>query len=569
MKSSGQFLKAAFAATLLSSPLAIAAALPVESRISAATVYLDRAVVTRNAHTLLPAGESEVVFERLPAGLLDASLQVSARGSTAVTLIDVAARQTYVEATLDPRVRSIEEELKAIQRQDADLKGRLALFDQQRALISRIEAAATTPPPRDAVGSGARPGFEEWQKLLTFQFENLSRIASDQDAVVRQREDLTAKAAALQSQLNLLRSRQTAARSYKTVSVRVSSEVAGSLDVSISYAVPGASWSPSYDARLNTETRSVELGYFGSVRNGTGEDWSAIALTLSTARPSQGGGAPTLPPWIVDVYRAMPYPAQSLARSSAKVALELSAGAVAQATALADKAEDESIQAYFAQAAIESGMTRATFRIGTPITLPSDNAAQRVPITRTGLTASLHYEATPKLIEAAFLSASVSNATDFPLLAGPVNTFLDDSFVATSHLKSIMPREKFDLAFGADDGISVKRRLVNRFAEETGFTSKGRRVTYEFLVTLTNNKKTAERVVFKEAVPLSRDEKIVVKLLSPAERDIGAAEGQKEITRDAEGRLVWKVDLKPGEKREFPIKVSIDYPSDITVSGLD
>lgn len=569
MKSSGQLLTVALTATLLSSTNAIAAAVPVESQISAATVYLDRAVVTRNAHTLLPAGQSDVIFERLPAGMLDASLQVNARGSAAVTLIDVAARQTYVEATLDPRVRSIEEELKAMQRQDADLKGKLAVFDQQRALLSRIEAAATTPPPRDASPSGAKPGLDEWQKLLSFQFETLSRITGDQEAVVRQREELTAKIAALESQLNLLRSRQSAARSFKTVTVRVLAASAGSLDVSISYAVPGASWSPSYDARLNTEKRLIDLGYFGSVRNGTGEDWNGITLTLSTARPSQGGGAPTLSPWIVDVYRAMPLPAQSLAGSSAKLAFDGRVRAVAEASALADKAENELRQASFAQAEIESGATRATFRIASPVTLPSDNAAQRIPITHTGLAASLQYESAPKLIEAAFLSATVSNTTEYPFLAGPVNTFLDESFVATSRLKTIMPREKFDLAFGADDGISVKRRLVNRFTEDTGLMSKGRRVTYEFLVTLSNNKKTAERVVFKEAVPVSRDEKIVVKLLAPAERDISAVEGQKEIMRDAEGRLVWRGDLKAGEKRDFPIKISIDYPSDITVSGLD
>lgn len=73
-------MRVAIVVTLLSSASALAAALPVESRISAATVYLDRAVVTRHAHTPLSAGETDVVFERLPAGLLDASLQVSARG---------------------------------------------------------------------------------------------------------------------------------------------------------------------------------------------------------------------------------------------------------------------------------------------------------------------------------------------------------------------------------------------------------------------------------------------------------------------------------------------------------
>ena len=76
---------------------------------------------------------------------------------------------------------------------------------------------------------------------------------------------------------------------------------AGKLDVALKYAVPGASWAPSYDARLQATERAVELGYFGLVRNGTGEDWSEIALTLSTARPGLGGGAPELSPWIVDV----------------------------------------------------------------------------------------------------------------------------------------------------------------------------------------------------------------------------------------------------------------------------
>ena len=45
----------------------------------------------------------------------------------------------------------------------------------------------------------------------------------------------------------------------------------------------------------------VELSYFGIVRNGTGEDWNDVSLTLSTARPNIGGAAPELRPWIADV----------------------------------------------------------------------------------------------------------------------------------------------------------------------------------------------------------------------------------------------------------------------------
>jgi hypothetical protein len=43
---------------------------------------------------------------------------------------------------------------------------------------------------------------------------------------------------------------------------------------------PNAGWSPAYDARLRSADRAVDLDYFGVVRNGTGEDWKDIALTL-------------------------------------------------------------------------------------------------------------------------------------------------------------------------------------------------------------------------------------------------------------------------------------------------
>ncbi len=558
-------LSAATAAVLLSCGSVVTASpVPVDSRISATTVYLDRAIVTRTAQVQLPAGESELIFEKLPAGLLDASLQVGARGTAGAMLVDVSARQTFVEATVHPRIKALEDELQALQRQDVDHKARLALLDQQRALLGRIEAAVTSPPPRDASVTGPRPGIDEWQKLLAFQFDTLSRLSNDQQALDRQREEVAAKMAAVNAQLALLRSRQAAARSFKTVTVRVAAALAGSLDVSLSYAVHGASWTPAYDVRLRSEQRRVELNYFGVVRNGTGEDWNAVALTLSTARPSQGGSAPALPPWIVDVYRPMPRPMAAPAMTSSKVSL----GASREVAQMSDRAEEIREMA-FDQATVETAATSATFRIATPVTLPSDNSAQRVPITGAQLAATLHYESTPKLLEAAFLNATVTNTTAFPLLAGPSNLFLDDTFVAAGQLRTVMPGEKFDLALGSDDGIAVKRRLVNRFSEETGFTSKGRRVTYEFMVTLTNNKKTAEQIVFKEAVPVSRDEKIVVKLLTPAEREIGAVEGQKEITREADGVLVWRIALKPGEKREFPLKLSVEYPSDITVIGLN
>jgi len=169
-------------------------------------------------------------------------------------------------------------------------------------------------------------------------------------------------------------------------------------------------------------------------------------------------------------------------------------------------------------------------------------------------------------MESAFLSAYAINTTDYPFLAGAMNTFLDDTFVASSSLKTVMPGEKFELQLGVDDGIAIKRRLVNRFAENTGLTSKGRRVTYDILVTITNNKKTAEHVVFKEPVPVSRQEKIEVSLLVPAEKEVGTKEQPKEVTREEDGKLVWRLDLKPGETKSVTLTLT---PEDLQLLDRD
>jgi uncharacterized protein (TIGR02231 family) len=264
----------------------------------------------------------------------------------------------------------------------------------------------------------------------------------------------------------------------------------------------------------------------------------------------------------------MAYAVQGAATSELK-SMRRAASIASDSMPPAAAALSEEADAVVAQASVQTGLSSATFRIEAPLSLPSDRSAQKVVITTLNCPADLRYETAPKLIEAAYLSASSTNRSDFPWLAGPVNAFLGDTFVATSALRAVMPGEAFTLSLGVDDSIAVKRRIVKRFTEETGLTSSGRRVTHEYLVTLTNNKKTAERIVVREPTPVSRDEKIVVKVITPAERDISSATVQKEIAREADGILAWRIDLKPGEKREVPIKLTIEHPADLNVTGLD
>jgi uncharacterized protein (TIGR02231 family) len=571
------------AATVLAAPI------PAPSTITSATVYPDRAMLTRSATAIaVPTGISEIMFSDLPASLLDESVQVSAKGTTAATLLDIATRTVHVTAEPDPRIKALDDQLLALHREERALNDQVAVVESQRALIASIEKASTTTAGGPA-GSAApqRPSLDDYEKLLAFSADQRARLDTAAQQLDTERTVLAEKIAAAQAQRNEL-GRHTARRAHKTVTVRLSTTAAGTLDLTLGYGLPGASWTPAYDARLHSEKRQIQLDAFGLVRNATGEDWTRVELTLSTARPGLGGSAPEIAPWYVDVSRPVTYgkisgSAQSFDRAVGSISTAskgfynsaMMAEAESDNFAVPQPPPPPAIEGSFSLAAVETAATSANFKISTPVSLASDNTPQRVPLGSATLAADLQYQATPKLQETAYLAAYATNRSELPLLAGALNVFLDDTFVSASRLTTTMPGEKFTLNLGADEGISIKRKIVSRFTEDTGFTTKSRRTTYDILMTVTNNKRTAERLVIKDAAPVARDEKIAVKLLAPAERDLLKAEDaaaqppRPGIARDANGKLTWRLDLKPGEKRELPFRFSIEHPADLPVSGVE
>ncbi|WP_371818859.1 mucoidy inhibitor MuiA family protein [Achromobacter sp. SD115] len=537
----------------------LAAAAGLASSIGSVTVYQDRAVVTRAASSELAAGEHELVLEKLPASLQENSLQVSAKSTGQATLLDVKVRDAYQADTANERVKQLEEQVRKLQGQQALLDDEAAVLDNQRELVLMMQRGATEPAK-----DGARLTLDELKAIQSLSADSLARALAGLRRVAEQKEALERELTALQDQLGQLQSSLN--RRTKTVTLRVNLARAGKLDLNVSYAVAGARWTPAYDARLRPADRSVDLGYFGVIRQNTGEDWNNVKLTLSTARPSLGGGAPALQPWILDVAapppppRPRPSPAPVAAMQQAEAQAKMSRQRVQSfedAGAPAAELMPEPLDQATAQ--VQAEATSASFQIKNPATLLSDNSSQRVAIATAKLPATLQYQSTPALREAMFLTAHASNSTDFPFLAGSLNTFLDDAFVAASAMKAVMPGEKLELALGADDGISIKRQLVNRYTESTGFSGSGKRVTYEYKITVKNNKATKEQVSFKDRLPISRNEKIVVKLLSPADR---------EIKREEDGKLVWDWEMEPGKSRETVLKFSVDYPGDIDVSGI-
>lgn len=536
----------------LASTSLLAAPQVADSRISAVTVYTDRAIVTRTATLQLPAGQHEIALEQLPLRIDDNSLQASLSASAAATLLDVSSAPQVSPPSEDNRLQQLDAQLRDLERQEREISDRGSVLENQKQFLADIQASSTKPGKNQAL-----PSIDELKNLLQMSEGNLGRILDEQRKLDQQGEELQQRKQELENQRSHLAGDGT---HYKRAILRVALEKPAQVQLQLSYTLYDASWRPAYDARLRDGEDKIELTYQGIVRQSSGEDWTDVDLTLSTARPNLGSSVPALSPWFVDTFdprtvmpaRPAPAPAAPMMAMEAKKAQRFVADEQAVAGSLAEMP--------VAVADVSGATTSASFHIPTRSTLNSDGSSQKVSIAQFKLPATFRYLATPSLREAAYLQADTRNTSDYPLLPGPLNTYLGNTFVASGQLRAVMPGETFELALGGDEAMSIKRKLVNRYTDYTGLTGGRKRVTYEFRIDAQNNHKTEQRLQFKDQLPISRNEQIKVTLLEP--------EGQ-EARREDDGKLLWDWQLKPGEKRSTTLKFSVEYPKELEVSGLE
>ncbi|MFD1259318.1 mucoidy inhibitor MuiA family protein [Entomomonas asaccharolytica] len=517
------------------------------SAIKEVTVYNDRAAITRYAEVQLVAGEHELIFENLPVRLDDASLQVDAKATSATTILDVVTKQQLLISNANERLQQIEKQIETLQEQLAKLDDRENIIKSQYDFIKQMQNSAV-----GATDKANRPSMQQIQQIMELANNNLTQLTAEQRQLTTDKEQLQKQLQVLQNDRYPLQ--REVNTQVKNVAVRVSLAQSATVKIALTYVTLGASWYPIYDARFNSKQQNLSLNYSANVAQQTGEDWRNVKLTLSTARPALGGNAPLLMEWKLEEYSAK---FDSDARARAKGRIQMVLEPEQSVSAKMDKVVSYK-PALVPVANVEMSATSTAFTITEPTSLITGGDQQKVTINSIPeLSTNLVYQIVPRLQQVAYLQADTKNSSTYPLLAGQLNIFMDGRFIATGQLKTAMPNEQFKIDLGADEAIKVTYKQLKRFTEKTGFTNSGERITYNYLITVQNNKNKEVKLDIKDHIPISQNEKIKVKLLSP-----------KNISPDKEGKLNWQITLKPMEKQEIPVNFTIDYPVDTKVIGL-
>lgn len=523
-----------------------AADVDASSAVDAVTVYPDGASVTRLITLDLPAGDNSAVLRDFPLTLDPSSLRVEGEAGAKLTIGAIDAKPP--RAVPPVNLPELDKRIEALKDQRADLQGAINAAAARRKFAERFAEAS----PAGIGDKGEARPIAEWRTAFAAVGEEVAAADGAIRDAERKQRDLDREIARLEAD------KAQKPPSKLEVRIEVAAAAATKATLRVTYAVRNARWTPLYDARLDTGAKdrkpALELVRRAEITQNTGEDWSNVALSVSTVRTARGGRAPDLNSLIVQ------YPPPPRPSASASGGMEFGARPAPPMQRSAKLAEPASVaqeRADEQQASAEVGSFQVVFKIPGRVSLGASEGAKSLRVSSAALAPDLMVRAVPVLDPTAFIEASFKQNEDAPLLPGRVAIYRDGVFVGRGQMTAAGKDETVRLGFGADDKIKIERTVVKRNEGSAGLiVTTSKTDERSFKTTIRNGHDFPIKVAIEDQLPVSENEDIVVEMLpqttAPTTTNL----------RDKRGVLEWAFEAKAGEVKDIGFAWRVRWPKD-------
>lgn len=513
------------------------------AKTKAATVYFSGAELMQTTSLNLPSGTHELVIKNVADQLNENTIQIGAPST--LTILSIQFTQNYIsEYEIDennPNIRKVRDSIEILQ------KSKLRLTNERNSHSKTIELLDKN---QQVAGQNSSINVAELMKLVEYyntkrtQLNNAMNELSDKEAVLQKKIDV------LNKKLEINTEKEEKASKGKLV-LQVMNEVAGTVNLDISYMTNNASWQPFYDLRAENTTSPINLVYKGKVMQNTGVDWKKVKLALSNGNPNQSNTAPILSAWFLRYGYPNQQYYQNAPMSNSIQSMDVQE-VVVQARGI--KRKDEGISDY---TTIVENQLNVTFDIDIPYDIASNGKMHSVALKDLKLPASYKYYAVPKMEKEAFLLAELSDYGKYNLLPGEANIIFEGMNVGKTYINPNQTQDTLNLSMGRDKKISIKReKVIDKSG--TKFLSSYKEQTFTYDITVRNNKKEEIQMLLKDQFPLSTDKDITIEYL-----DKDGAKHNEET-----GVLTWEIKLKPNETKKYRISYRVKYPKDKVIGNL-
>jgi uncharacterized protein (TIGR02231 family) len=530
-----------------SAPNALDAALPV----TAVTCLEDRAQITRTATLDLTPGVRRYRLGPVSALAVDRSLHAELTGADAeadadsdagsdANVLDVRIVRAWTprgpeaptedDSALRRHAHTLSEEQRGLEQRRDRLRTRLDGLERLAADLLRD------------IGEGAGAGESEPERWTTGLDRVDAERASCEDELGTVTDRLTTLKSELDATQRALHEAETEPASLTAhIELTVRSTTAGSVALRLTHLTPCALWRPAYRATL-LDDDTLTLRTDAVVWQATGEDWSGVDLTLSTARSTRA----TVPPRLVED-RLTLRDRSAEERRTVEVALR------------EETVSDVGPRREPGLPGVDDGGETRVLRAPAPASVPADGRAHRVPLSTATTTARTEQVAAPELSPLVTEVARFTNPAGHALLAGPVELVRGSGFTGRGTLPFTAPGAPQELAFGSSDTYRVRREAEERrdtttLTQRTVVTRTVRLHVSRFSAPDESDDRT---LTLRERVPVSEVADVDVRLrkdaCSPA-----------PDTLDAEGIARWDLTLPPGGRRTVTLVYDVVAGSKVT-----
>lgn len=517
--------------------------IPTTSKITDVTVFLRQAKESRSATVTIPKGNTDVVLSGISLEMIDQSLQVSVKGPG--TLITATTRINYFETEnsipKDPKLTRLNDSILVFSKD-------VAWINEQKAVLNGEMSIFAANTKLGSTQEGLKPA--ELIILLDFYRTRQTDIRKKLFDLTNKEEKLNEKIQKYQGQIDEMGEKPI--NPVKEIVLTFSSETGGSLTIRPTYLVNNASWSPMYDIKVINTAQPVNILYKAKIVQNTGFEWKDCKVTISTANPSVNNDRPIMNPRYIDYYV---YRVQSAVPVSAGISMNMMQMSSPVKKDAQDKELEESfVDAFEYNSEVSESEINVEFAIDARQTIKSDGKEHICAIQSYTVPATYKYHTVPKLEQAAFLLAKITDYGKYNMLSGPANIFFDDMYIGQTHLNPKVSSDTLLVSLGRDERIVVKRiRVLDKNSKR--FIADSQKDVYTWETIIRNNKGTPIDIEVLDQVPLSRRDEIKVELT-----DKQGAEYTEEF-----GKLFWNYTVKPNDSKKIRFSYTVEYPKGKTL----
>lgn len=516
---------------VLSSAAILSLLMPISAQAAASnieqiTIYQGLASVTRSL-PITGSGEQTVVFSCLSPYIDQDSLSVQALGGVNVGEVSIQTlsgeQASLCQNQGDAKVQTQQDNLATIK---ADLEAaRLAkAYLQNTTKVTQLTIDGT-------LASNAR------------DLEAQAAIINKRILELEQRQTRA------QDALNQLMtgSSTTANRNTVTqVSVRTASRTPTTLK--LHYQVRGASWQPTYQARLNTDTKQLSITASAIIAQQTGENWLNVPLVLSSVNPNQNATG-QLP----YVQRLSLYDENKQGKVARFAQPMMEAAPVVVVSA---DASDEvmgnmaPLPSFAVSQQDKNGITE--YRLPQRVSIPSDGRRVRTVIDQQSGNSKLWIRSTPSSELAGYWYASAPFLTP-AWVDGSLQLYRDDNYIGQTRYNYQLLKEQ-GIGFGVDSNMLVKQLIDEDKQGDKGAFNRTQTLTKTEAYQFTNkhNKTVSLQVLGSE--PISRDDNLKVSVTHTppvTERNWNSNQGV----------VAWEFNLAPQQSQVLQSISQVSYPA--------